>query len=479
MSKLVKQFTEDTRGQRLYKQEGAISLLCLVHFAKGWFKSYGYVSRYYDFDFVAFISVVEEELGAVFFSHDIYKRTTRDAYGRFVLTNGGVFEELLGYNKCKSAIASLYEEYAADRLRRLSEEQLLGVLGMVLEQIPAILAATVFSESLDEELVGELYEQAGGDDKPRADFRRAASLVGFDSYASKFDQALLDFVQNGNVNDVQWVLCDYYVAPAIGDVPQLLNDIVKQRGGKAGIEKDRDRLARERKANNKEIAAYKEKLTGKLLGLFEFVQLTMQVRDVRKEYFQKMFTVLSNLAREMFRRQGLPEEDVVYAVTDELVSGKYKERDYGKKLKQRKPGVVAYVSNNGWQVECGGVGRARRELEKLVHGVRQEGVGEFRGSTAYPGLARGKVSVISSKKDLGKFIPGSVLVTSMTRPEFLPIMKQAVAVVTDEGGITCHAAIASRELKIPCVIGTKVATQVLRDGDLVEVDAERGIIKKL
>jgi pyruvate,water dikinase len=67
----------------------------------------------------------------------------------------------------------------------------------------------------------------------------------------------------------------------------------------------------------------------------------------------------------------------------------------------------------------------------------------------------------------------------MTRPEFVPLMKKASAIVTAEGGITCHAAIVSRELGIPCVIGTKNATKVLKTGDEIEVDAEKGIVKIL
>lgn len=78
-----------------------------------------------------------------------------------------------------------------------------------------------------------------------------------------------------------------------------------------------------------------------------------------------------------------------------------------------------------------------------------------------------------------KFTPGKILVTSMTRPDFVPIMRQAKAIITDEGGITCHAAIVSRELGIPCIIGTKIATKVLKDGDLVEVDADKGVVIKL
>jgi len=84
---------------------------------------------------------------------------------------------------------------------------------------------------------------------------------------------------------------------------------------------------------------------------------------------------------------------------------------------------------------------------------------------------------VSDPHDDRGFQDGDILVTSMTRPEFMPIMKRSGAVVTDEGGITCHAAIVSRELKKPCIIGTKIATQVLHDGDLVEVDADNGVVK--
>ena len=67
----------------------------------------------------------------------------------------------------------------------------------------------------------------------------------------------------------------------------------------------------------------------------------------------------------------------------------------------------------------------------------------------------------------------------MTQPSYLAAIKKSAAYITDEGGITCHAAIVSRELKIPCIIGTKYATQVFKDGDLVEVDADNGIVRKI
>ena len=111
--------------------------------------------------------------------------------------------------------------------------------------------------------------------------------------------------------------------------------------------------------------------------------------------------------------------------------------------------------------------------------ISTDDVEEIRGTPTYQGRVQGQVKKILSLSDMDSFKSGDVLVTEMTNPDYLPIMKIASAVVTDEGGATCHAAIASRELKIPCVVGTKIATHVLQDGDIVDVDAIQGIIKKL
>lgn len=104
---------------------------------------------------------------------------------------------------------------------------------------------------------------------------------------------------------------------------------------------------------------------------------------------------------------------------------------------------------------------------------------ELKGELAYPGRIKGRVRVVLSHDDFIKFKKGEVLVTRVTDPSYVPIMKIAKAIITDIGGITCHAAIVSRELKIPGIVGTKIATQILKDGNLVEVDAEKGIVKIL
>jgi pyruvate,water dikinase len=93
-----------------------------------------------------------------------------------------------------------------------------------------------------------------------------------------------------------------------------------------------------------------------------------------------------------------------------------------------------------------------------------------------PGSASGAARVLVSLDDAGELNDGDVLVTHMTSPDWLPLLRRASAVVTDSGGMTCHAAIVSRELGIPCVVGTGEATRKLRDGEIVTVDATHGVV---
>lgn len=103
---------------------------------------------------------------------------------------------------------------------------------------------------------------------------------------------------------------------------------------------------------------------------------------------------------------------------------------------------------------------------------------ELHGRCGNPGVAQGRVRVVISKKDIPLFENGEILVTPMTTPDFVPAMKKAAAIVTDEGGVLCHAVIVSRELGLPCIIATKHATKLFKNGDAVKVDATNGIVRK-
>jgi len=122
----------------------------------------------------------------------------------------------------------------------------------------------------------------------------------------------------------------------------------------------------------------------------------------------------------------------------------------------------------------------QEEIEKYKNKYFEEdniGNHEVKGNVAFRGKVRGRVVIIRDKSDFRKSRKGCILVAAMTTPDFIGAMEKAAAFITDEGGITCHAAIIAREMKKPCIIGTKIATKVLRDGDLVEVDADKGVVR--
>ena len=104
---------------------------------------------------------------------------------------------------------------------------------------------------------------------------------------------------------------------------------------------------------------------------------------------------------------------------------------------------------------------------------------EIKGSVAYKvkGRIKGRVKIVKNPKKKINIRKGTILVAIQTTPDFIPIIKKFSAIVVDEGGITSHAAIISREFRIPCIIGTKIATRTLKDKDLVEVDTNKGIVK--
>lgn len=102
---------------------------------------------------------------------------------------------------------------------------------------------------------------------------------------------------------------------------------------------------------------------------------------------------------------------------------------------------------------------------------------ELKGQIAFKGVVQGKVRIISKREEIKYFKDGEILVASTTTPDYLPAMKLSGAIVSEHGGMICHAAITSRELKVPCIVGVHGATKILKTGSLVEVDADNGVVK--
>ncbi|MFH1275964.1 MAG: PEP-utilizing enzyme [Candidatus Woesearchaeota archaeon] len=149
----------------------------------------------------------------------------------------------------------------------------------------------------------------------------------------------------------------------------------------------------------------------------------------------------------------------------EVLSGKFISQD----ILSDRENFVLKIEDDGVKLITG--------LEKVID--EKLDLQEVKGIVACSGKIIGKVKIIFDSRDCHKVERGDVLIATMSTPDFLPAMINAAAFVTDIGGMTSHAAIISREMQKPCVIATKIATKVFKDGDLIEVDANTGIVKKL
>ncbi len=220
----------------------------------------------------------------------------------------------------------------------------------------------------------------------------------------------------------------------------------------------------------------KLKISRQYKNLFVTAQdfaLTKLVR--RHAQLLDLYLMHTTLLTEMARRLKLTRYQIQFMLKDEvraaLVGGKKPNKTV---LKQRLKQCVLYTERN---VEVVYVGAKAKSMTKNLGRLFERGQKEVFGQIAQPGFAIGKVKIIIRASDMKKFNKGDILVSIATDPDIVPAMKKAAAIVTEQGGITSHAAIVSRELGTPCVIGTQVATKIFKDGDMVEVDANKGIVK--
>lgn len=199
-----------------------------------------------------------------------------------------------------------------------------------------------------------------------------------------------------------------------------------------------------------------------------------EIQDTRKKY-----VLISNYYQQRFlheaqRRTNIPMPLLAYTVFPEYKKVLQASIDISE-LKKRKECCLCIQTKKEYTIYTGS---HARNVFKFLHD-HQESIRDITGIVASSGKVKGRVRIILKIHDMINMEEGDVVVSSMTRPEMLPAMKKASAIVTDEGGLTCHAAIVAREMGIPCIIGTKIATHTLKDGDMVEVDAQLGTVKKL
>lgn len=205
----------------------------------------------------------------------------------------------------------------------------------------------------------------------------------------------------------------------------------------------------------------------------KFLPILSEARVYAEPVFTKVIEFDARLADALSRKIGLEPRLLLMANQSEMkkIFKTLKPPDT-EELKKRWEHSALIIDKASEKIFCGA---AAGKVEDAL--LPSQGGKTITGQMAFVGRVRGRVKIILDPIKSAHFKPGDILVADMTRVEYLPIMKKAGAIVTDAGGLLCHAAITARELKKPCVIGTKIATKVFKDGDLVEVDADKGVVK--
>lgn len=201
------------------------------------------------------------------------------------------------------------------------------------------------------------------------------------------------------------------------------------------------------------------------------LRMYMFMRTYVKDIIAVALDTIRLHLKEYGERNGFSLDEVLTLTYDEMLNvGNIDRNELLKRIeKRRKSFICEHVDGKMTMVEGGEIEKDSEESE----------TNELKGQIVCKGIVKGIARVLQSAKEINKVQEGDILITAMTTPDFLPAMEKAAAFVTDEGGLTCHAAIVSREMRKPCIVGTLKATKAFKDGDFIEVDANKGVVRKI
>lgn len=237
------------------------------------------------------------------------------------------------------------------------------------------------------------------------------------------------------------------------------------------VEKDKEKLIK------------KHNLSFRIKKLTSFLDECIWWQDIRKERVLKIIHYFNLILKEIGRRKSFALNDLKlltpFEVENLLAASPKKNKIFSKIIAERKKGTVFYFTNKR-SLEVKDNKIKKSFFSFYIEKVPQNQVSIIEGILASSGPIRyfkGPVKIIKSVDELSKLQKGDILATVMTSPDYIVGIRKSGAIITDEGGLTCHAAIVARELNKPCIVGTKIATKVLKDGQIVELHTARGVIK--
>ncbi len=277
------------------------------------------------------------------------------------------------------------------------------------------------------------------------------------------------FWLNNNYVCSTWLGPDYFIE----EIKHLIKDGVRPKEEQAKIIKSFVDLKKK-----------KQKIIGEIKLPSDLVRVVkVGEKMINWQDYRKIGNMTANYYIDLFLKEVGRRSDLSFAQTkclcpeeiELILSDKRVNRE---ELSQRQKQFFMIFLPRGYDFTS-----SASEVKKIINLMKKQWLKklskEISGTPACVGKVKGVARIILTSDKLSRLKKGEILITGMTRPDFVAGMKRAGAIVTDEGSLTCHAAVISREFNIPCVVGAKIATKVLKDGDMVEVDAEKGVVRKI
>ncbi|MFC1723820.1 PEP/pyruvate-binding domain-containing protein, partial [Nanoarchaeota archaeon] len=342
-------------------------------------------------------------------------------------------------------------------------------------------------QAIEEELRKVLVKKV----KP-IDVDKTLSTLATPDVMSIFSQERVDFynlciksLNEGTPNLDNYLSKYFFIESSFVDLTVIDKDSVMEKIKKATTDHDLEWF----RTKNAELKDNLKKVIEKQNNIFKKYQFSEEEKslisffqkfshwlDIRKENMMKLFYYSSSIVHYLCEKHDRPYEYFSSYTHDEVADFLRDDKELSEKeVQQRRNGCCLVYSKEGLEFVYD------KDAKKILEDAYASQVsGGLKGTVAnmIDNTVEGFVKIIRDAKN-EPFKEGEILVAAMTRIEFVPLMKKAKAIITDEGGVACHASIVSRELGIPCIIGTKNATRILKDGDKVKLDLITGKITKL
>lgn len=404
-----------------------------------------------------------------------------DFFERFIRLCYQHSDELIGTSKQLGQIKN-WEKLKNNELLSLYKKYQNSILNLM----PFLNGTLVMDTVLKKEITNTLETDLGIIDENKQELLLSKLVVpGKKSYFVQETEDLLKMALKVQKNkkasikeDIQKYLGKYAWMPSIAYLnPFLTGEDVMKKVRDLLKENPQERLTRIGQIKKETWEDYKKALnqiegSKKLVGLIGLARDFIFLQTYRFDVFSLAHYYAYPLLEEISRRFNLKVEEIIYLTGEEIVNLLEGKAEVDKEeIKNRIRNYTLVKEGDKYTLLSG------NKVEEVVTRIVKETT--VRGMVASRGRARGTAKLVKEVDDIPKVNKGDIIVSPMTHPKLVPAIIKSVGIITDFGGMLCHAAIVSREFGIPCIVGTKNATKVFKDGDLMELNAYDGTAWKL